>query len=73
MKKIKLFLMAVTFGLAMVACSNTDSMIDDLEKAVKKGNMVEAAKISSKLDEKELTNEQALRITKIMSNAKTNW
>lgn len=59
--------MAVFFGIAMVACSNADSLIDDLEKAANKGDAVKMEKIFEKLKKKELTKEQELRVLQISS------
>ena len=68
MKNLRLFLTAVVFGIVMVACSNTDSLIDDLEKAANKGDYAKVEKICEKLKKKDLTNEQQLRIVKITTN-----
>ncbi len=70
MKKKLTYAVMALFCLAMVACTpSNDSLLDQYEKACKKGDRVEALKIMEKLDENELTMEQLERFHKITLEA----
>ena len=64
MKKLK-FIAILACTLIFASCSSTDSLINQYEKACKKGDAKKIYEIGMKLSEKELTNEQLLRIADI--------
>lgn len=65
MKKIKSILVAVFASFLFVSCSSVDSLIDQYEKACKKGDTKKMYEIGMKLSKEELTNEQLIRISDI--------
>ncbi len=68
MKKLSFIALALVASLTFTSCGNSaESLVSQYEKACKAGNMEKAMKIAEKmekLDDDELTEEQALRIYK---------
>lgn len=66
MKKLSFIALAIVASLTFTSCGNSaESLVSQYEKACKAGNTEKAMKIAEKmekLDEDELTEEQALRI-----------
>lgn len=67
MKKLK-FIAIMACSLIFASCTSTDSLIDQYEKACKNNNIEKMVKIGEKLDKKNLTEEQRLRVTEIALN-----
>ncbi len=69
-KSLGLLSMGIAVSFVMFSCSSIDGLLDDYEKACKKGDVEKVAKISLKLEEKsdnkELTEEQDKRWSKII-------
>ena len=66
MKKLSFIALAIVASLTFTSCGNSaESLVSQYEKACKAGNTEKAMKIAEKmekLDDDELTEEQALRI-----------
>ncbi len=65
MKRI-LFMAILLAGLS--SCSSVDSLLNQYEKACKNKNYEKMAKIADKLESKELTSEQEMRLAEISSD-----
>lgn len=64
-KSLGLLSMGMAVSFVMFSCSSVDGLLDDYEKACKKGDAEKAAKIVEKLKDKELTKEQSKRLSEI--------
>ena len=55
-------------SLIFASCTSTDSLINQYEKACKNNNLEKMIKIGEKLDKKNLTEEQRLKVAEIALN-----
>lgn len=67
MKRI-LFMAILLAGLSSCSSSSVDSLLNQYEKACKNKNYEKMAKIADKLESKELTSEQEMRLAEISSD-----
>ncbi|MBO4739182.1 MAG: hypothetical protein J5606_06430 [Bacteroidales bacterium] len=72
LNKLGVLSMGMAVSFVMFSCSSVDGLLDDYEKACKKGDVEKMAKIEKKLKDKELTKEQKKRVSEIYWNCSSD-